>query len=96
MCWTYGIEYIEQEESYTSKSSFLDNDFLPEYKAGQPYPGQFSGKRIYRGVYQSKDGIVINADVNGSANIGRKCKRNFTIEELSSGLLASPKRIRVT
>lgn len=95
LCWTYGISYIEQEESYTSKSSFIDNDILPEYKAEQPYLGQFSGKRIHRGLYQSKDGIVINADVNGAANIGRKCKQNFTFEELYSGLLASPKRIRV-
>lgn len=95
LCWTYGISYIEQEESYTSKSSFIDNDILPEYKAEQPYLGQFSGKRIYRGLYQSKDGIVINADVNSAANIGRKCKQNFTFEELYSGLLASPKRIRV-
>ena len=95
LCWTYGIEYIEQEESYTSKSSFIDNDILPEYKAEQLYLGKFSGKRIHRGLYQSADGTVINADVNGSANIGRKCKQNFTIEELSSGLLASPKRIRV-
>ena len=95
LCWTYNIEYIEQEESYTSKSSFLDNDILPEYKAEQPYLGKFSGKRIHRGLYQSKNGTLINADVNGSANIGRKCKQNFCIEELSSGLLASPKRIRV-
>lgn len=95
LCWTYGIEYIEQEESYTSKSSFIDNDILPEYKAEQPHLGKFSGKRIHRGLYQSADGTIINADVNGSANIGRKCKQNFTIEELSSGLLASPKRIRV-
>lgn len=95
LCWTYGISYIEQEESYTSKSSFIDNDILPEYKAEQPYLGQFSGKRIHRGLYQSKDGIVINADVNSAVNIGRKCKQNFTFEELYSGLLASPKRIRV-
>ena len=95
LCWTYGINYIEQEESYTSKSSFIDGDILPEYKAEQPYLGQVSGKRIHRGLYQSKDGITINADVNGAANIGRKCKQNFTFEELSSGLLASPKRIRV-
>ena len=95
LCWTYSIEYIEQEEGYTSKSSYIDNDILPEYKAEQPYLGRFSGKRIYRGLYQSADGTVINADVNGSANIGRKCKQNFTIEELSSGLLTSPKRIRV-
>lgn len=95
LCWTYNIEYIEQEESYTSKSSFLDNDILPEYKAEQPYLDKFSGKRIHRGLYQSKNGTLINADVNGSANIGRKCKQNFCIEKLSSGLLASPKRIRV-
>lgn len=86
---------LENTYSYTSKNSFIDNDILPEYKAEQPYLGKFSGKRIHRGLYQSANGIVINADVNGSANIGRKCKQNFTIEELSSGLLASPKRIRV-
>lgn len=95
LCWTYRINYIEQEESYTSKSSFIDGDVLPEYKAEQPYLGQFSDKRIHRGLYKSKDGITINADVNGAANIGRKCKQNFTFEELSSGLLTSPKRIRV-
>lgn len=95
LCWTYDINYIEQEESYTSKSSFIDNDILPEYKAEQPYTGQFSGKRICRGLYQSKDGIIINADVNGAANIGRKSKQNFNYEGLCSGLLASPKHIRV-
>ena len=26
-----GIEYIEQEESYISKASFLDNDYIPVY-----------------------------------------------------------------
>ena len=95
LCWTYGINYIEKEESYTSKSSFIDNDILPEYESEQPYLGQFSGKRIHRGLYQSKDGTLINADVNGAANIGRKCKQDFTFERLYSGLLASPKRIRV-
>ena len=95
LCWTYGINYIEQEESYTSKSSFIDGDILPEYKAEQPYLGQFSGKRIHRGLYKSKNGIVVNADVNGAANIGRKCKQSFTFAELSSGFLANPNRIRV-
>lgn len=73
----------------------MDNDVLPVYKTEQPYTGIFSGKRIYRGLYQSKNGIVINADVNGAANIGRKCKQNFRMEKLSSGCLAHPKRIRV-
>ena len=63
-----GIEVIEQEESYTSKASFLDEDEIPVYKDVQDKP-QFSGKRISRGLYQSKDGRVLNADVNGSYNI---------------------------
>ena len=30
------------------------------------------GKRIKRGLYKTKDGILINADVNGASNILRK------------------------
>lgn len=95
LCEQHGIRYIEQEESYTSKSSFLDNDILPEYKAEQPYTGKFSGRRIHRGLYKSLDGTTINADLNGAANILRKSKQNFDFEELCRGLLASPQRIRL-
>ena len=61
------VELVEQQ--YTSKSSFLDQDFIPE-KFGDY---EFSGKRIKRGLYRSSDGTLINADVNGSYNILRKC-----------------------
>ena len=94
LCWKHGIKYIEQEESYTSKSSFLDNDVLPTYKPEQPYMGKFSGSRVHRGLYKTKKGTIINADVNGSANIMRKCKQNLDYEKLCIGLLASPRRIR--
>ena len=67
-CLVKGIEVIEQEESYTSKASFLDEDEIPVYKDVQVKP-QFSGKRVSRGLYKSKDGKVLNADVNGSYNI---------------------------
>ena len=67
-CLLKGVEVIEQEESYTSKASFLDEDEIPVYKDVQVKP-QFSGKRISRGLYKSKDGKVLNADVNGSYNI---------------------------
>lgn len=96
LCRKHGIEYVEQEESYTSKSSFLDKDVLPEYKAEQHFTGRFSGSRIYRGLYKSKNGTIINADVNGSANIMRKCKQNLNYEKLCNGLLASPQRIRLS
>lgn len=67
-----GIRFIEQEESYTSKASFLDADVIPVY--GQTEGNTiFSGKRIKRSLYRSSNGTVINADLNGSANIGRKC-----------------------
>ena len=39
---------------------------------GGRYDYTFSGKRIHRGLYRSKDGTVMNADVNGAANIIRK------------------------
>lgn len=67
-CLVKGIEVIEQEESYTSKASFLDEDEIPVYKDVQTKP-QFSGKRVSRGSYKAKDGKVLNADVNGSYNI---------------------------
>lgn len=31
LCEQYGIQFVETEESYTSKSSFLDNDVLPTF-----------------------------------------------------------------
>ena len=70
-CELHGIIYESQEESYTSKASSLDNDAIPVY--GDDVTNVvFSGKRIYRGLYRSSDGILINADINGSVNILRK------------------------
>lgn len=66
-----GIAVLFPEEAYTSKSSFYDRDPLPSYEEGTPEP-TFSGRRVKRGLYCSGDGRLINADVNGSGNIGRK------------------------
>ena len=66
-----GISVIEQEESYTSKASFLRRDLIPSYKE-KNQKHSFSGKRIKRGLYRDADGREINADLNGSANILRK------------------------
>lgn len=69
-CQLRGITVVVQEESYTSKASFLDNDDIPVY--GETENPRFSGRRIKRGLYQSGNGQLINADVNGSYNIMRK------------------------
>lgn len=69
-CQLRGITIIVQEESYTSKASFLDDDDIPVY--GETDNPKFSGRRIKRGLYKTSDGQLINADVNGSYNIMRK------------------------
>lgn len=66
-----GIDVIFTEESYTSKASFFDRDGLSVY--GNPDNHKFSGKRIKRGLYKDSKGNVWNADLNGAANIMRKC-----------------------
>ena len=69
-CQLRGITVVVQEESYTSKASFLDNDNIPVY--GETENPRFSGRRIKRGLYRTSTGRLINADVNGSYNILRK------------------------
>jgi IS605 OrfB family transposase len=69
-----GIEVIFTEESYTSKSSFYDRDSLPVYGDDKV---KFSGKRKNRGLYVTKDNFALNADINGSLNIGRKVIPEF-------------------
>ena len=68
----YGVTVVRNEESYTSKASFLDGDDIPVYAEGDETKHHFSGKCIQRGLYRSSDGTVLNADINGAANILRK------------------------
>lgn len=60
-----GIEVKEQEESHTSKCSFLDNEPIEHHE-------EYVGKRKSRGLFRSANGLVINADVNAAYNIIRK------------------------
>lgn len=70
-----GIQVVLQEESYTSKASFLDLDPLPTYGQVAEEPS-FAGRRIKRGLYKAKSGCKLNADINGSLNILRKAFPN--------------------
>ena len=65
-----GIRVVVCEESYTSKASSIDEDQIPVY--GNDVAHTFTGKRIKRGLYRSKNGILMNADINGASNIIRK------------------------
>ncbi len=75
-----GINVIFQEESYTSKASFLNLDDIPVYNKKTDNVYVFSGYRESRGLYKiKKNNIRINADVNGSYNILRKAIPNIFI-----------------
>ena len=95
-CELEGINVIEQEESYTSKVSFFDNDHIPTYQIDDE---QFkpSGKRIKRGLYKTSKGQLINADINGSLNIMRKCL-NKVCDDLicpaNRGFVVNPVKIQ--
>ncbi|WP_033693114.1 RNA-guided endonuclease TnpB family protein [Bacillus cereus] len=71
-CVKEGIRFFKQEESYTSKASFLDKDPVPVSSKDDKTQYRFSGKRITRGLYQSKAGTCIHADINGALNTLKK------------------------
>ncbi len=96
LCSRYGIEYIEQEESYTSKSSFYDQDKIPVYSPSSQTKHIFSGRRINRGLYRTKDKHLVSSDINGSANILTKGMHRLDFQRVSSGFLANPLRITIS
>lgn len=64
-CEQNGIKCIETEEGYTSGTSFVDN----EEPTKENYDKQ---RRVYRGLFISRSGKTINADVNGAYQIMKK------------------------
>ena len=64
-CEQNGIKCIETDESYTSGTSFLDN----ETPTKENYD---KDRRVYRGLFVSKSEKSINADVNGAYQIMKK------------------------
>ena len=64
-CSLVGIKLEIQEESYTSKCSFLDNESIEHHE-------KYLWKRLNRWLYKSSKWKIINADVNWALNILRK------------------------
>ncbi|MFB2770563.1 RNA-guided endonuclease InsQ/TnpB family protein [Pelatocladus sp. BLCC-F211] len=96
LCKNYGIKFVETEESYTSKASFLDGDFLPIY-GEKPETWKPSGKRVKRGMYRTGSGKLINADLNGAANIMRKVETQLGLSliKVCRAFLTVPTRFRI-
>jgi putative transposase len=95
LCKLNGINFVKQEESYISKASFFDKDKIPKYNEYNPVEHSFLGKRIKRGLYQSKTRYSFNADCNGALNI--LCKSSVvSLEALySRSDVDTPIRIRI-
>ena len=81
-----GITVVQNEESYTSKCSFLDNEPIQKHDT-------YLGKRVKRGLFKSSTGQLINADVNGSLNILRKVMGDFEFDPIR--VCSTPKVINV-
>lgn len=69
-CKSEGINFVKNEESYTSKCSFIDGEEIKKHT-------KYLGKRIKRGLFESASGKLINADLNGSLNILKKVVGEF-------------------
>ena len=64
-CEEQGINFEETEESYTSGTSFLDNEM--------PIKDNYNkARRVKRGLFKSNKGKLINSDVNGAYQIVKK------------------------
>ena len=68
-CENNGIRFIMVDESYTSGTSFLDEE--------EPIKENYNKKRrVHRGLFRSNKGEYINADVNGAYQILKKVVPN--------------------
>jgi IS605 OrfB family transposase len=94
----HGIELVETEESYTSKSSYLDRDLLPTFGEKSSLKlrerWQPSGKRVTRGCYQDSRGRIVNADAQAAANILRKVEiqLGLVLAKVTRAALSLPQR----
>lgn len=95
LCNEYGINFVQQEESYTSKASFFDNDKIPKWNPQNPEEVEFSGKRVQRGLYITYKGNQINADVNAALNILRKSNLTDLTVLQARGTVSSPLRCKI-
>ena len=92
-CEQLGIVYNSIEESYSSKCSFLDNEIIG-------YHDIYLGSRIKRGLFKTSIGILVNADVNGAANILRKFLTSnnrlgvLDLKRVNEGFVNNPSKVK--
>jgi len=82
-----GIQVLLSEESYTSGTSFLDNE--PSQKDSYN-----KKRRVHRGLFVSNNGVKINADVNAAYQIMKKVFPNEFSDGIG-GVVLHPVRVNI-
>lgn len=88
-----GIETITTQEAYTSKCSAIDLEPICKHE-------EYLGKRKKRGLFITKEGILINADANGALNIARlglksASEKEITISDSVVRCVSHPKKLNI-
>jgi len=83
-----GIKVTTTEESYTSKCSFIDLEFINKHEV-------YLGRRTKRGLFRTSTNQYINADCNGAGNILRKVIGDFEINDSIVRAASAPSKINV-
>ena len=87
-CEMVGIDFVEHEESYTSKCDAMAFEKIGKHE-------KYAGRRIRRGLFRSSTGKLINADQNGALNIMRKVVGDSYVRKIvDSGHSLCPVRYR--
>jgi putative transposase len=71
-------------------------DPLPVYDPKREDQLVFSGKREQRGLYRARNGRRIQADVNGSYNIGRKAFPDSFGQGIEAALAVRPVGVSIS
>jgi len=84
-----GRELKMTEESYTSKCDALGLEEIGKHE-------NYMGERKRRGLYKSSIGKIINADMNGAINIGRKYMKKIggEMKKINQKGIYNPKKIK--
>lgn len=87
-----GIEVMVTQEAYTSKCSAIDTEAIEKHE-------KYVGKRKKRGLFITANGMLINADINGSLNIARLglsvSENEMKISDSVRSAALAPKKISI-
>lgn len=87
-CQEVGVKLILTEESYTSGTSFIDDEL--------PTKDNYDiSRRVYRGLFKSNNDTLINADVNAAYQIMKKVFRDVE-KPADIGLVMNPVRVNLS